>query len=287
MNLASPSEVRRLLGEMELHPRRSLGQNFLIDRNILDLILDALAPSPADAILEIGPGLGVVTVEIAARAGRVVAVEKDAALAAHLQRLLAGSSGVEIICADMLRVDAGGLLSSGITKVVSNLPYASGNRILVELARAPEPAQSLVLMVQREVADRLLAAAGDPEFGLLTVWTRLLYDARRVRNVSPTCFWPRPDVTSTIVAFTLRAGAAPAGEDRALFYQLTKHAFSHRRKQVASILPRAPGALRRDAEAVRGALDQVGAGARARPGDLTVQEWCDLVKVLTPTSRQS
>lgn len=272
-----PTVVRQLLDELGLRPRKALGQNFLIDRNILGHLLDAAAIGPGDTVLEVGPGLGAVTASLATLARRVVAVEKDSGLYAWLCRRFAGVPNVRLVHADALelRLDALEWPGEGPVRpdrVVSNLPYGAGSRILVELARAAQPPERVVVTVQREVADRLAAAPGGGDYGLLSLYVQRAFRVERVRTVGPRCFHPVPEVDSAIVRLQ-SLGAPPAAE---AFYALSRQAFGQRRKQLARSLAtpeRAP-------DAVRAALASVAAAPTARAEDLSVAQWDALARAL-------
>ncbi len=164
-----PSEVRRLLAELNVNPSKALGQNFLVDGNVLAIILDIIETAPDDEILEIGPGLGALTEPMARIARRVVAVEKDRRLYAWLENRFSEIANLEFIRGDILRTDHEALLRSGINKVVSNLPYAVGSAILVNFLNADKPPERMILTMQLEVAERLVAIPGDLAFGLLSL----------------------------------------------------------------------------------------------------------------------
>ena len=243
MNLTSPSQVKAWCIEHDFHPNKTMGQNFLIDRNALVAIVDAgLDGVPAGApVLEIGPGLGVLTEEMVARGHPVVAIEKDPVLA---DRLAAeGIAGLTVLAGDALdpRVRAAAreklLASSDATRLamVSNLPYQAGTRILLELVQQRALARMTVL-VQTEVAERLAAKEGSKTRGLSGVRVQFDYDVQIVRKVSASCFWPRPEIGSTVVKLVRHhRNDAVGAEVRALFRRLTKQAFEHRRKQLGSI----------------------------------------------------
>ena len=275
------SEVRSLLIDMDFHPSRALGQNFLIDGNILDILLEAADVSSRDQVLEVGPGLGTVTDGLLESARRVVAVEKDHRLFDYLRARFKGDARLELICADMLDVDAGTLLKSGVNKVVSNLPYSAGSRILINLAMAEAAPDRIVVTVQQEVAERLAATTDDDNYSKLSVWLQLDYDIELVKTVSPTCFWPVPEVRSEIVTMTRRRWQVLSRRERQTLYDLTTEAFTHRRKQVAAIFGRAEGALHIDPDETVRILGTLGLDARARPENLSVEKWCELAKILT------
>ncbi len=287
LNLSSPTQVREFLMQLGVRPNSILGQNFLIDRNIRDIIVDTAGIEPADVVLEIGPGLGTLTEPLAARSGRLIAVEKDPVLAAHLRDRYAANPRVDVIQADFLDFDDGALLGLGFNRAVSNLPYSSGSRMLVNLARLSRPPERMVVTVQLEVAERLAAEAGTADYGLLTVWTRLRYDARIVRKVSPTCFSPVPKVMSAIVELQLAQGRAAAPGSGTLFYDVTRYAFQHRRKQLAPLLARAPEGVRLPAAETEAVLAGFGLDARARPEALSVDAWRALTTALSAAGRPS
>ena len=269
MNLTSPSQVKDWCIRTGFHPNRVLGQNFLIDRNALDFIVEAALgradePSAGDppAVLEIGPGLGVLTEALLARGCAVTAVEKDPVLADRLKDALGNSERLSVLKGDALDFIKRGACD-GFPAMVSNLPYQAGTRILIELteriAGAPE---TLVILVQTEVALRLAAHEGSKTRGLSGVRVQFDYDVQIVRKVAASCFWPRPEVGSTIVRLVRHHRNDAIGEEvRALFRRLTKQAFEHRRKQLGSIF--------------RGVVE-----SRARAEELSNEDWLALATAL-------
>jgi len=236
MKLTRPSDVASLLQMHGIRPNKVLGQNFLIDQNILRILLDAAALDAGDVVLEIGPGLGVLTGPMLEKAGRVVAIEKDRALAGVLGERFPNAVNFELIHADAMDVALPAIMARGVTKVVANLPYAIGTRILVDLfEQSPAPLR-YVVTVQKEVADRLAARPGDDDFGLLSLLAQLDHDVRILKTVSPTCFFPPPQIKSAIVRIDRLARPRVDVNNRVKFKELIKRAFSQRRKQVATIL---------------------------------------------------
>jgi 16S rRNA (adenine1518-N6/adenine1519-N6)-dimethyltransferase len=273
MNLTSLSQVRARLAQLDVHPSKVLGQNFLIDANVLRLLLDQAALAAADQVLEIGPGLGVITEQLLARVRRVVAVEKDRRLHAALAERFRDEPRLELIAADALDLDLDALLGTGVNKVLATLPYAVASRILVELVRAEDPPRVIVVAVQHEVALRLAAEPGTAAYGLLSLWMQLFYRAEVVRKISPTCFWPRPGVPSAIVRLTRRGLERLPREQRDFFDSLTRRAFEHRRKQLVASLAgggSASGPLRAQ---LTQALIQRGIDPHARPENLGAEAW--------------
>ncbi len=278
MNLTSPSQVAAWCAARGFHPNRTLGQNFLIDRNILEALLDAAALPPGARVLEVGPGLGVVTEGLLARGARVTAIEKDARLADWLRTSLAGDAALTVQTADLLDLDLDVLLATRFDALVSNLPYSCGTRILIEVGRHPAAPPSMTVTVQLEVAERLAAGPGAPARGLAGVWLQRLYDVTLVREIKPTCFWPRPEIDSAIVHLARhdRHALDPAATLR--FQDLTRLAFMHRRKQLGSTLrhARAPDTLA--ASEVAEMLGRCGLEPRVRAEELSVAQWCALAQ---------
>ena len=250
MNLTSPSQVKAWCIEHNFHPNKVLGQNFLVDRNALEAIVDAAALPAGARVLEIGPGLGVLTEEMLRRGFAVTAVEKDPVLAERLAEALGNPPNLTVRAGDALDLIKDGACD-GFPALVSNLPYQAGTRILLELTRritggtrpcasescasagAPETA---VVLVQTEVAERLAAGPGSKVRGLAGVWVQLDYDVQLVRAVKAACFWPRPEVGSTVVRLTRHHRNDALSPDwRACFRRITKQAFEHRRKQLGAI----------------------------------------------------
>jgi len=249
MNLTSPSQVKAWCIENGFHPNRVLGQNFLIDRNALEAIVDAglagVAKDGGAAILEIGPGLGVLTEEILKRGCSVTAVEKDPVLAARLAESLGNPPNLSVVEADALDWISRSpfpvprspfpIPRSPFAAMVSNLPYQAGTRILLELVQRRE-IPSMTVLVQTEVAERLAAKEGSKTRGLAGVWAQLDYDVKIVRKVAASCFWPRPEIGSSVVTLTRHdRNIALSAKERDIFHRLTKKAFEHRRKQLGSI----------------------------------------------------
>lgn len=263
MNLTSPTQVKAWCLENGFHPNKVLGQNFLIDKNALDAIVDAAGISAGMRVLEVGPGLGVLTQELLARGCAVTAIEKDPVLADRLFEALGAPQALTVVKGDALDCMKDGQCD-GFPAFVSNLPYQAGTRILLEcIRRVGQAPETIVVLVQTEVAERLCAGPGSKTRGLAGVWAQLDYDVACVRKVSASCFWPRPEIGSTVVRLTRHHRNDPlAPAVREMFARFTKKAFEHRRKQLGAIF--------------KGIL-----ASTARAEELTNAQWLEWAQRLT------
>ena len=219
-------------------PLKSLGQNFLVDGNIIDKIIQAADIRPDQAVLEIGPGRGALTKYLAERAGRLVLIEFDHALAAWHRDQFQGNSAVTVIDADVLKVDLAALLPEVPQKwnVVANLPYNISTEVLFRLYGVHSRLARMTLMLQKEVGDRLAAPPDCSAYGVTTVLLGLWFDISRVVVVHPGCFHPSPKVDSVVLNFIPRSQARAEVGDEELFRAVVKSAFSMRRKTLYNCL---------------------------------------------------
>lgn len=280
-NLTSISEVRTLVSQMGFHPSRALGQNFLIDHNILDIIIDSTNLSNEDRVLEVGPGLGVLTEKILEKAKRLISVEKDRRLYEYLSKKMGKIDNFEIIEGDVLKVGIHQLLARGIDKFVSNLPYNPGSRILLDVICDENEPKEIVVTVQLEVAQRINATPENKAFGLMAAWCQLHYETTLVKVISPNCFWPRPDIRSAVVKLRHRQESILDKSLEDHFYKLTRYAFQQRRKQLASSLSKAPADIAIKPDHCRELLVAIEASASSRAEELSIEQWCDLVKLVS------
>jgi 16S rRNA (adenine1518-N6/adenine1519-N6)-dimethyltransferase len=270
--VAALPPLREAIAAAGMSARKSLGQNFLLDLNLTRRIARSAGDLSTGTTIEVGPGPGGLTRGLLLEgAAHVVAVERDARAAEVLAPLIAASEGrLTLIEDDALKVD---LAAAGEAprRIVANLPYNVGTRLLLIWLRTPQAFESLTLMFQREVADRLTAAPGTEAYGRLTVLVTWLCEARKVMDVPPTAFTPPPKIWSSVVRLVPRAEPlAPA--DRTALEAITEAAFSQRRKMLRQSLKRLGGdALIRAAD-----LDPT-----LRPERLTVQEFCRLANAYT------
>ncbi len=269
----SSGEVLSLLAGMGLRPSRAMGQNFLTDLHALQALVDLIHPLPGQRILEVGPGLGALTLPLLLGGARVVAVEKDPRLHRHLARELAGWVTLDLREGDVMDLGPAALLAEGPDRVAANLPYSISSRFLVDCVEAPHPPRDLVLTVQKEVAERLAAAPGGKDYGLVSVLVRANYRVAIHRRLSRGCFTPAPQVESAMVRIERReTPRLPPGPVRARFKQLVKAGFGQRRKQLQTALR--PLAGREAADR----LMAVGIQPAQRAETVAVEQWIALAE---------
>jgi 16S rRNA (adenine1518-N6/adenine1519-N6)-dimethyltransferase len=276
----SPAEIRSLLERHGLRARKDLGQNFLADERLAAKLAARAGVAAGDFVLEIGCGLGVLTRALAGRARRVVSLEVDAGLvrAVRAEGLL--PEGAELRHADALEADLRGTLAgeSPPRRVVANLPYAISSPLLRRLLDLRDLLAGWAVMVQREVAARLLAAPGTRDYGSLSVIHRLVARVERVLEVHPRCFWPIPEVTSTFLRLEPLPGA-PGNEELAAVERLARAGFAHRRKTLVNSL-RAELADLGVLAALPAALASLGIDLAARAEVVPPERWLALARLL-------
>ena len=237
--IANPKVTRHILSAFHLRASKRLGQNFLVDARVVRAIVDAADLSPADTVLEIGPGIGTLTQGLAESGARIVAVELDKKLPAVLAETLKGYDNVTVVPGDILKLDILRILNLGAGerfKVVANLPYYITTPILMALLEQHLPIERMVTMVQKEVAVRMTARPGSKDYGALSVAVQYHTDARIVMDVPPRAFMPAPEVTSAVIACRVRETPAVRPSDEKLFFRLVRAAFGQRRKTLLNAL---------------------------------------------------
>ena len=257
-------------------PLKKFGQHFLSDKKILTGIVDALGPTAADTVVEIGPGRGSLTEILAERSGRLVAVEIDRALAANLREQYQNRPGVEVIEADFLETDIASVVGADYL-LIGNVPYYITTPIVFRSLEPPIPRRS-VFLVQREVADRMAANAGDEDYGALTVNIAVVARVEQVMTVPAAAFRPPPKVESAVVRLTPLEQALVPLESLTAFRSFVQAAFGQRRKQMQRVL-RSVRAL--DAERATEILERTGIDPTARPEVITPQDFARLFRLLT------
>ena len=257
--------------------RQALGQHFLRDAGIARAIVDLVAPTTNDLVVEIGPGEGALTAELARRAGRLVALEVDPVLAARLRPRFPGA---EILEADARTWDYGTLAAppGGRVLVVGNLPYSVGKPILMALVAARTAIHAMALMLQREVAERVAAAPGSRVYGSLSVLTQLYCSVDLALRVPPGAFRPPPKVESAVIRLGVLPSPRVAVPDERRFHVVVRAAFAQRRKTLANALS---AGLGRPAEALRAAAEAAGIDPSRRAETLTIVEFAELTRQLS------
>ncbi len=275
MTVFRPSELRQFLDNLGVRAKKSLSQNFLIDGNILRKIVSAANVTADDLIIEIGPGPGALTEFLLGTGARVIAIEKDAVFAKALHRLQNERLG--IFANDALNFDLSPHFAHGHTvKVVANLPYQLTSPLLEKLAPLAPHVQSLTLMVQKEVAERMIASPGTHESSSLSLFLALFAKTRLCFNVEPTCFYPRPKVRSAVVHLDLNL--PPDNLCPKDFLAFARIAFSMRRKTLRASL-RSQFA----SEKIISGLQILQLDENARPENLSLEQFIQLYRYLTPT----
>ena len=237
--IADPKVTRHILSAFHLRASKRLGQNFLVDRGVVQGIVDAAELSPADTVLEIGPGIGTLTQGLAETGARVVAVELDKKLPAVLAETLKGYDNVTIVQGDILKLNISeilGLSNGSRFKVVANLPYYITTPILMTLLEQRLPIERLVTMVQKEVAVRMTARPGSKDYGALSVAVQYFTVPRMVMDVPPRSFLPAPEVTSAVISCHVQDVPTVQPADEKLFFRLVRAAFGQRRKTLLNAL---------------------------------------------------
>jgi 16S rRNA (adenine1518-N6/adenine1519-N6)-dimethyltransferase len=285
------SYLRGLFEQHGLKPKNKLGQNFLIDLNILDLIVRVAHLTPADLVLEVGSGTGGLTGQLAEHAGAVLSVEIDPAFHALVGELLGGRPNVHLLHADILKnknrlnpdvlaaLDGlRGQHPDAPLKLVANLPYVVATPVIANLLISDLPFERFVVTVQWEIAERILAAPGNKDYGALAVLVQSLADAALVRKLPPSVFWPRPQVESAIVKILPRADKRRHVGDVERFRAFLRRLYTHRRKNLRAALAGLPDG-RLPKKEVDQRLAELGVDGTVRAEELSVEDHLRLCEV--------
>lgn len=277
MNLCDSSQIRALLERHGFRFSKSLGQNFLIDSSVPEAIADAAQLTKAMGVLEIGPGIGPLTVQLARRAEKVVAVELDKALLPVLAETLAECPNVEVVSGDIMKLNLAELCSRfGALEpaVCANLPYNITTPVLTKLLENGR-FSALTVMIQREVAQRICAAPGGKDYGAFSILCQYYADCELLFEVPPHCFLPAPKVTSAVVRMVRRTAPPAPVEDEALFFRVVRASFVQRRKQLLNGLS-ASFAPELTKDQLRSALTSCGLPETIRGERLSIAEFAAL-----------
>ena len=285
--LGSPSGTIEILRKYNISARKKFGQNFLIDDGVLSATVDAAELTPEDAVLEIGPGIGTLTQYLAASAGNAVAVEIDRSLLPVLADTLSGFDNVEVISGDILKTDIKEIVDTRNNgrpiKVVANLPYYITTPIIMQLLESGAPIESITVMVQKEVADRMTAEPGSRDFGALSLAIRYYAEPCVAQIVHPDSFIPQPGVDSAVVTLLAHTEPPVSVKDPGFMFQLIRASFNQRRKKLSNGILNFPGYKVGDREGVHftradveGALTAAGLDPNIRGEAMSLAQFADL-----------
>ena len=264
--------------------QKKFGQNFLIDTHVLDKIIRAAGITKDDFVLEIGPGIGTMTQYLAKAAREVVAVEIDKALIPILEDTLSGFPNAEVIQDDILKVDIAALAKEKNggrpIKVVANLPYYITTPIIMGLFESHVPLESITVMVQKEVADRMQVGPGTKDYGALSLAVQYYAEPYIVANVPPNCFMPRPNVDSAVIKLTRHKEPTVNVADEKLMFKIIRASFNQRRKTLVNGLKNSPE-LSFSKEQIVKAVEKIGKPETIRGEALTLEEFAELANAFT------
>jgi 16S rRNA (adenine1518-N6/adenine1519-N6)-dimethyltransferase len=273
------ASIRKELAEYGLTPRKRWGQHFLVDKNILNKIIQTAEISREDTVLEVGAGLGEMTLALACQSQKVIAVEIDTKLVEIVRRKTAFCPNVEVIGSDILKVDFKELLGQDRRpiKVVANLPYQISTPLLFRFIEERENFSTLTLMVQREVAERMVAPPGGKDYGPLSIFVQVFLDLSIRFSVKPSCFFPPPKVDSAVIQLTWKETPVVRREEEDWFKKVVRGCLGYRRKTLINALKHSGLVLPEDAE---GRMKEAGIDSHRRPETLAIGEFVRLSQVL-------
>ncbi len=281
--LGNPKNTIEVLQKYNFNFQKKFGQNFLINTGILEDIIDAAEITKDDFVLEIGPGIGTMTQYLCESAREVIAVEIDKNLIPILEDTLSAYDNVEVLNDDILKVDIKSLAEERNAgkpiKVVANLPYYITTPIIMGLFESHVPIDSITIMVQKEVADRMQEGPGSKEYGALSLAVQYYAHPEIVVNVPPSCFMPQPKVGSAVIRLTRHAQPPVDVENEKLMFQIIRASFNQRRKTLANGLNNFPG-LNLSKEAIQQCIEELGVPATVRGEALTLAQFAQLSNII-------
>lgn len=277
--LGTPSATKEIINKYSFAFQKKFGQNFLIDSNVLESIIRGAEIIKDDFVLEIGPGIGTMTQYLCEAARQVVAVEIDKMLIPILEDTLSEYDNVEVINQDVLKVDIKSLAEEKNNgkpiKVVANLPYYITTPIIMGLFESGVPIDSITIMVQKEVADRMQTGPGSKDYGALSLAVQYYATAEVILNVSATCFMPRPNVDSAVIKLTRHKEPTVNVADEKLMFKIIRASFNQRRKTLVNGLKNSPE-LSFSKEQIVKAIEKIGKPETIRGEALTLEEFAEL-----------
>lgn len=274
--IATPSRTKEILKKYEFAFKKSLGQNFIIDVNILENIIKHAGVDPSVGVIEIGPGIGALTEQLAIHADKVVAFEIDGRLLPILEDTLQAYSNIEIIHEDILKADVEKVIEEQFAEnqaihIVANLPYYITTPILMTLLQAQLPIERFTVMIQKEVADRMAAKPNSKSYGSLSIAVQYFTEAQVLFTVPKTAFIPQPNVTSSVLTLIKRPTPLVKVVDETHFFKIVRACFQHRRKTILNNLVQHDSLL--DKKQIEGLLEQIGISPNRRAESLTIEEF--------------
>ena len=282
--LGNPKNTIAVLQKYNFNFQKKFGQNFLIDTRILEEIIEAAQITKDDFVLEIGPGIGTMTQYLCEAAREVAAVEIDSNLIPILKDTLSEYDNVEVIHQDILKVDINALAESKNQgkpiKVVANLPYYITTPIIMGLFESHVPIDSITIMVQKEVADRMQEGPGSKEYGALSLAVQYYAKPEIVVNVPPSCFMPQPKVGSAVIRLTRHAEALVQVEDEKLMFSIIRASFNQRRKTLANGLNNYPG-ISLSKELIQESILELGVPVNIRGEALSLEQFAQLTNIIS------
>lgn len=282
--LGTPSATKEIINKYSFAFQKKFGQNFLIDSNVLESIIRGAEITKDDFVLEIGPGIGTMTQYLCEAARQVVAVEIDKMLIPILEDTLSEYDNVEVINQDVLKVDIKSLAEEKNNgkpiKVVANLPYYITTPIIMGLFESGVPIDSITIMVQKEVADRMQTGPGSKDYGALSLAVQYYATAKVILNVSATCFMPRPNVDSAVIKLTRHKEPTVNVVDEKLMFKIIRASFNQRRKKLVNGLKNSPE-LSFSKEQIVKAIEKIGKPETIRGEALTLEEFAELANAFT------
>ena len=282
--LGTPSATKEIINKYSFAFQKKFGQNFLIDSNVLESIIRGAEITKDDFVLEIGPGIGTMTQYLCEAARQVVAVEIDKMLIPILEDTLSEYDNVEVINQDVLKVDIKSLAEEKNNgkpiKVVANLPYYITTPIIMGLFESGVPIDSITIMVQKEVADRMQTGPGSKDYGALSLAVQFYATAKVLLNVSATCFMPRPNVDSAVIKLTRHKEPTVNVADEKLMFKIIRASFNQRRKTLVNGLKNSPE-LSFSKEQIVKAIEKIGKPETIRGEALTLEEFAELANAFT------
>ncbi len=274
MKLYAPSTIKELKEKHGLRPSKSLGQNFLTDKHIIDSIIEGSLIGEKDLVIEIGPGVGTLTAEAARAAAKVIAIEIDRNLIPILEETLRDYDNVTVLNKDVLKTDLNALIQGhgcgGRVRIIGNLPYYITTPIIMKILENQVPADSITAMMQKEVADRIQSKPGNRVYGALSVAVQYFCTVQHILTVPKAVFVPQPKVDSAVLRMDIRREHPVALKDERLFFQCIRSGFEQRRKTLLNSLT---GTMGLSKEAMKTILATAGIDPGRRPETLDLQEF--------------